>query len=151
MTMTNPIIQKRTYEVGFSIDHNLCQLKHKGKITDSHVNTFKKEAKQFVSTLCNYILSRSSFASCFALPARCLSSINLVVIPDTCEKRFLNLLQKLVDRKLITSLFAEEAKKEFHRFASDVVRENKEIFRNYNARPVNLDWFYMEYLKDSIH
>ena len=149
--MTDANLQMGTYDVSLSIGHDLRQLKHEGKIIDSHVNTFKKEAKQFVSTLCNHILSRSSFASCFALPARCLSSINLVVIPDTCEKRFLNLLQKLVDRKLITSLFAEEAKKEFHRFASDVVRENKEIFRNYNARPVNLDWFYMEYLKDSIH
>ena len=149
--MTDTNLQMGTYNVSLSIDHDLRQLKHEGKIIDSHVNTFKKEAKQFASTLCNHILSKSSFTSYFALAARCLSSISLVVIPDTCEKRFLNLLQKLVDRKLITSLFAEEAKKEFHRFASDVVRENKEIFRNYNARPVNLDWFYMEYLKDSIH
>ena len=67
--MTNPIIQKRTYEVGFSIDHNLCQLKHKGKITDSHVNTFKKEAKQFVSTLSNHILSKSPLTSIFTRAA----------------------------------------------------------------------------------
>ena len=43
--MTNPNMQLRTHEVGFSIDHDLCQLKPKGKIIDSHVNTFKKETK----------------------------------------------------------------------------------------------------------
>ena len=56
--MTDPIIQMRTYEVGFSIDHDLCQWKHERKVTDSHVSTFKNEAKQLVSTLCSHILSK---------------------------------------------------------------------------------------------
>ena len=42
LDMTNPNIQMRTCEVGFSIDHDLCQLKREWKITDFHVNTFKK-------------------------------------------------------------------------------------------------------------
>ena len=45
LDMTDPNIQVRTYEVGFSIDHDICQLKREGKISDSHVNTSKKEAK----------------------------------------------------------------------------------------------------------
>ena len=72
LDMTNPNRQIRTYEVGFSIDRDLCQLKREGKITDSHVNTFKKEAKQYVSTLCNYILSKSPLTSYFAPAARFL-------------------------------------------------------------------------------
>ena len=46
LDMSNPNRQVRTYEVGFSTYRDLCQLKREGKITDSHVNTFKKEAKQ---------------------------------------------------------------------------------------------------------
>ena len=117
----------------------------------THVNTFIKEAKQFVSTLCHHILSKSPFTSYFTRADCCLNPINLAGIPDTSEKRFLNLLQKLVDGKLVTSLFAGKAKREFHKFVSDVFRENREVFRSYNVSSLNLDGFYMEYLKNSIH
>ena len=46
----------------------------------------------------------------------------------TCEKRFPNLRQKLVDGKLITFLSDDEAKREFLRFVSDVVREKKKRY-----------------------
>ena len=108
LDMADPNIQMRTCEVGFAIDHDFCQLKSEGKITDSHVSTFKKEAKQFVSTLCNHILSKSPLTSYFACAACCLNPINLAEIPDTCEKRFHNLLQKLVDGKLITYLLTRQ-------------------------------------------
>ena len=113
------------------------------------MNTLK-EAKHFVSTLCNHILSKSPLTSYVVCAACCLNHINLAEIPDTCEKRFHNLLQQLVDGKLITSLFADEAKREFQKFVSDVVRESKVLFCNYDIKSFNLDGFYMEYLKDSI-
>ena len=78
LDMTDPNIQMKTYEVGFSNDDDLHQLKCKGKITDSHVITFKKEAKQFVFTLCNHILLKSSLTSYFAHAIHCLNPINLV-------------------------------------------------------------------------
>ena len=68
LDMTDPNIEMRTYEVGFSIDHYLHQLKCEGKITESHVNAFREEAKQFVSTLCNHILSKSPLTSSLVLP-----------------------------------------------------------------------------------
>ena len=74
----------------------------------------KKEAKHFVSTLCNHIISKSPLTSYFA---RCFNPISLAEIPDTCEKRFHNFLQKFVDGKLITSLFADEVKREFHKLS----------------------------------
>ena len=49
------------------------------------------------------------------------------------DKWFHNLLQKLVDGKLITSLFADEAKREFHKFVSEVC-ENKALFWNHDVR-----------------
>ena len=87
----------------------------------------------------------------FADATHCFNPISRTEIPGTCEKWFHNILQKLVDGKLITSFFADEAKKEFHKFSSDVVRENKALFRNYDVKAFNLDGFYMEYLKYSIH
>ena len=74
--MTNTNLQMGTYEVSFSIDHDLRQLKREGKISDSNVNTFKKEAKQLVSTLCNQILLKGPLTSYFARAARCLNPIN---------------------------------------------------------------------------
>ena len=149
--MTDPNTEMRTYEVGFSIDHGLRHLKCKEKITDSHRNTFKKEAKQFFSNLCSHIWWKNPLASYFASAACFLNPINLEEIPDTSENRFHNFLQKLVDRKLIPSLFADEAKREFHKFVSAVVCENKVLFCNYDVKFLSLDGFYIEYLKYSIH
>ena len=88
--------------------------------------------------------------SYLARATRCLNRINLAEIFDACEKRFHN-LQKIVDGKLIPSLFDGERKREFHKFVSDVVREREALFCNYNVKSFNFDGFYMEYLKDSIH
>ena len=41
--MKNENVQKRTYEVTASIDHDLCLLKKEGKIADSKMNTFKTD------------------------------------------------------------------------------------------------------------
>ena len=139
-----------TYEVGFSIDNDLHQLKREGKINESHANTFKKEAKQFTPTLCNHILSKSLLTSYFARAARCQNPINQAVISDTNEKRFHNFLQKLIDGKLIISLFADEAKSEFYKCVSYIVRKNKALFRSYDDKLFNNDGFYIEYLKYSI-
>ena len=41
--MTDPNIQMRTYEIGYSNDDDLRQLKRQGKITDLYVSTFTNE------------------------------------------------------------------------------------------------------------
>ena len=79
-----------------------------------------------------------------------LNLINLVEIPDSCEKWLHNLLQKLVDGRLVTLSLVDNAKKEFQKVICDVFRENKALYRNYKISSHNLDEFYMEYLKDSI-
>ena len=45
--MTDPNIQMGTYEVGYSIDDDLRQLKRQGKITDFYGNTFTNETNNF--------------------------------------------------------------------------------------------------------
>ena len=78
-------IQKRTYEVSFSIVHDLCVLKNEGKMTDFKTNTFKNEARRVISTLCNHYYIFLYLLSTF------------LILP---EKVLYNLLQKLVDGKL---------------------------------------------------
>ena len=56
-------IHMRDYHFSFSINHELRELKEKGKINDSKLHTFKIEAKDFISTLCNHLLSKSSLTS----------------------------------------------------------------------------------------
>ena len=135
---TDQNIQKRLYEVSFAI-----------KVTDSKVNAFTVEAKKFVSTLCNQIIEKSPLNSYFACLARSLNSINLAEMPESFERRFHNLLKKLVDCKQIKSSLADKAKEEFRKFKSNIFRENKAIFRNYDIDKNRLDEFYMAYLKDS--
>ena len=146
---TDKNIQKPLYEVSFGIDHDLRILKKEGKVTDSKINAFKVEAKMFVAKLCSYIIEKSPLNSYFARSARSISPINLAEIPDACEKRFQNLLKKLVDTKQIPSTLADKAKQEFRKFKSNIVRENKAIFRNYDIDKNQLDEFYSEYLKDN--
>ena len=130
MDFTDQNIQKRLYEVSFAIDHDLLMLKKESKVTDSKINALKVEAKKFVSTLCNHIIEKSPLNSCFACLAQSLNPINLAKIPESSEKRFHNLLQKLVDCKKITFSLADKSKQEFRK--SNIVRENKTIFQNYD-------------------
>ena len=58
-------------------------------------------------------------------------------------------MQKLVDYKQITSSLADKAKQEFRKFKSNIVQEDKVIFRNYVIDKNRLEEFYMKYLKDS--
>ena len=111
-----------------NIQKRLYEVSFAIKVTDSKANAFKVEAKKFVSTLCNHIIEKS---------------------PESSERRFHNLLQKLVDCKQIKSSLTGKAKQEFRKFKSNIVRENKAIFRNYDIDKNRLDEFYMEYLKDS--
>ena len=148
--MKDENIQKITFEVIFSIGHNLRLLKKEGKITDSKMNTFETEAKGCMSTLCNHIFAKSPWISLFAHSAGSFSLINLTEIPDSCEKWFDKPIQKLVDDKLGTSSLVDDEKKELQKFIRDVVRENEALFRNYNIASHNLQEFFMEYLKGSI-
>ena len=124
-------------------------LKKEGEFIDSKINAFKVETKKFVSTLCNHISEKSPLNSYFARLVQCLNRINLAEIPEFSERRFHNILQKLVDCKQITSSLADKAKQEFRKFKSNIARENKAIFRNYDIDKNRLDEFYMEYLKDN--
>ena len=146
---TDQNIQELLYEVSFAIDHDLRMLKKEGKVTDSKINAFKIKAKKKVCVLCNHIIEKNPLNSYFARLARSLNPINLAEIPESSERRFHTLLQKLVDCKQITSSLADNTKQEFRKSKSNIVRENKAIFRNYGIHKNHLDEFYMEYLKDS--
>ena len=60
--------------------------------------------------------------------ARSLNPINVVEILKSSERRFHNLLQKLVDCRQITSSLADKAKQEFKKFKSNIFRKNEAIF-----------------------
>ena len=124
-------------------------MKKEVKVTDSKINAFKVEVKKFLSALSNHIIEKSPLNSYFARLVRSLNPINLAEIPESSERRFYNLLQKLVDCKQITPSLTDKAKQEFRKFKSNIFRENKAVFRNYDIDKNRLDEFYMEYLKYS--
>lgn len=90
-------IQKRTYEVSFSIVYDLCVLKNEGKMTDFKMNIFKTEVKNI------YVHPMQPLISSFTCSAHFWFLWEMVVQP----------FQKLCDGKLVTSSVADDAKKEF--------------------------------------
>ena len=90
-------IQKRTYEVSFSIVYDLCVLKNEGKMTDFKMNIFKTEVKNI---LCPPYATTNIFLY--------LLSSFLILVKSGCAT-----FQKLVDGKLVASSVADDAKKEF--------------------------------------
>ena len=106
-------IHRRDYDFNFFISHELLALKRKGKITDSILHVFKMEAKNFISTFCNHVISKSPLSSYFAQCAKSLNPINMTEITDLCEKAFHRLFQKLVDSNHMTSSVADQAEQEY--------------------------------------
>lgn len=73
-----------------------------GKINDSQIANFKKEAKNFCAHLENHIATKTPIQSQFARCARALSLRNMAHNPESCEKLFDVILEKLVGTKRLT-------------------------------------------------
>ena len=121
-------IHMRDYHFSFSINHELRELKEKGKINDSNLRAFKMEAKDFISTLCNHLLSKSPLTSYFARCAKCLDPTTMGEMPDVCKQSFHKMLEKLVEYKQVTSHVADEAEKEYKKFLYTVVKREQSFF-----------------------
>ena len=139
-------IHMRDYHFSFSINHELRELKEQGKINDSKLHAFKMEAKDFISTLCNHLLSKSPLTSYFARCAKCLDPTTMGEMPDVCKQSFHKMLEKLVEYKQVTSHVADEAEKECKKFLDTVVKENKAFFLEFDKSKDRLDEFFMRYL-----
>ena len=140
----------RDYHFSFSINHELRELKEKGKINDSKLHAYKMEAKDFISTLCNHLLSKSPLTSCFARCAKCLDPTTMGEMPDVCKQSFHKMLEKPVEYKQVTSHVADEAEKEYQKFLYSVVKENKAFFLEFDKSKDRLDEFFMRYLSDTV-
>ena len=60
-------------DLGFAVNHEVQLLKSSKKITDSQILKFKKEAVEFLATLCTHLMEKSPVKSFFARCLRCLS------------------------------------------------------------------------------
>ena len=125
-------IHMRDYNFSFSINHELRELKERGKINDSKLHAFKIEAKDFISTLCNHLLSKSPLTSYYTRCAKCLDPTTVGEMPDVCKQSFHKMLEKLVEYKQVTSHVADEAEKEYKKFLYTVVKENKAFFLEFD-------------------
>ena len=66
LNMLDRNIQKVTTEVSFGLKSHLKDLKKEKKVKESEVHLFLQEVKQFLATLCNQLLTKSSINSHFA-------------------------------------------------------------------------------------
>ena len=72
--------------LGFSICNDTKVLKKNGKINDTTISNFKKEAKNFYTNLANHIATKIPIQSQFSRCARTLNPINMPQNPESCKK-----------------------------------------------------------------
>ena len=111
LNMLDRNIQKVTTEVSFGLKSHLKDLKKEKKVKESEVHLFLQEVKQFLATLCNYLLTISPINSHFARCCRSLNPVYMAQYAETCKKLFDKILEKLVICKHVTSTHA--AKNEY--------------------------------------
>ena len=96
--------QKPTHRCWFKFccDDEIQLLKSDKKITDSQKLKFKKEAVEFLATLCIHLMENSAVKSSFARHLCCLSTNYIEECSETCEKLFDKVFSKLASYKFIT-------------------------------------------------
>ena len=103
-------IHKNIVNVRFGVRHEIKTLKKIRKVTDIQINNFLKEVKQFFSTFCHLILSKSQINSQFTMYYRSLNPFYMTEYPEKFSKLFDVILQKLIALRHITSTDADSVK-----------------------------------------
>ena len=96
--------------LGFSICNDTKVLKKNGKINDTTISNFKKEAKNFYTNLANHIATKIPIQSQFSRCARTLNPINMPQNPESCKKLFDVIIEMLFATKHFTSLVGDVCK-----------------------------------------
>ena len=128
LNILNRNTQKVTAEVSFGLKIHFKDLKKK-KFIVSEVHLFLQEVKQFLATWCNHL-------------ARCCRSLNPVhraEHPETYNKLFDKILEKLVICKNVTLTSSEATKNEYFTFLQILVKKNLPAFRGYQIYESRLD------------
>ena len=77
ISMSNTTIHQPNVGLGFALRHYVDILKKKGEISDKQIARFKKDAKNFLATLANHIITKTPIQSYFG---RCTRSVNLIYV-----------------------------------------------------------------------
>ena len=93
--------------------NELKRLVDSKKVTSMQVFQFKKEAKEFLASLCSHAVEKSPLRSLFARCLKCLSPNFMVESSRSCELMFEKILEKLVSYKQLPIREADAAKFEF--------------------------------------
>ena len=121
--------------------NELKRLVDSKKVTSMQVFQFKKEAKEFLASLCSHAVEKSPLRSLFARCLKCLSPNFMVESSRSCELMFEKILGKLVSYKQLPSREADAAKLEFSNFLSTTVKENKNSFVKFDKETDCIDTF----------
>ena len=148
LDMMNVNIHKPSTDFGFSLRHDMMVLKKSGKVNDTQIFNFKRDVKAFLSALCSHIVKKTPVQSHFARCARALNPIHIAEFPDSCQKLFNHILQKLVNTQHISSEFVDESKVQYAAFLQNIVKADKTNFQNYSTDDNKLDEFFIGYVED---
>ena len=131
--------------MSFGLKSHLKDFKKEKKVKESEVHLFLQEVKQFITTLCNHLLTKCPIHSHFARCCRSLNPVYMAEFPETCKKLFDKTLEKLVICKHVPSTQADAAKNEYSNFLQTVVKKNLPAFWDYQIDENRLDEFFMRY------
>ena len=77
ISMLNTTFHQPNVDLGFALRHDIDILKKKGEISDKQIARFKEDAKNFLATLANHIITKTPIQSYFG---RCTRSVNLIYV-----------------------------------------------------------------------
>ena len=72
----------------------------------------------------------------------CTAPTNLINEKDECILKFSKIVEKLYQRKLLSSKEADDSKLQFEEFIDNVVKCNSDTFLSFNIYSSSLDAFY---------
>ena len=136
-------------DLGFDIKYELKRLIDSKKLTRMQVFQLKKEAMEFLASLCSYAMEKSPVRSLFARCVKCLSPNVIVESSRSCELMFEKILEKPVSYKRLPSREADAAKLEFSNFLSTTVKENKDSFVKFDKETDRVDTFIWQFFLDT--
>ena len=142
LDVTDKSIQKVTPNLCFGLKSDLKNLKAAKKVTDCH--NLLLEVKNFLSSLCNHLLTKTPIQSQIARRCRSIDPIVMVKYPDSCRKLFERVLEKLLSSKHFTEANADATKNDYANSLQTVVKKIRSSFQDFQVDEVTLDYFFYE-------
>ena len=133
-------------DLGFAIKHKIQILKKSGKLKDNHLCKLAFGTLEFLVKSCTRFTEKNPLKNKLVISASCLSPKLILELAQLTLKLLDKMLEILVGLKKTTSAIEIEARNEYSKFLSSLVKTNKEVFLEYDETKDRLDSFLWKFI-----